>query len=211
MHLSKEDIFNTERIKRLNLINSITGVKPANLIGTVSNKKEPNLAIFSSVVHLGSSPALIGFIMRPANNVRRHTYENITENKYFTINHIHPSFIKNAHYTSAKFNKGESEFLKCGLNEEYIKGFIAPFVKESAFKMGLKLHEEINIKSNGCIMIVGSVEHLIFDENCYNETDGTIDLEQNKNVGIGGLNSYYSLKKINQFEYARPNNFQILK
>ena len=42
-------------------------------------------------------------------------------------------------------------------------------------------------------------------------TDGTIDLEQNKNVGIGGLNSYYSLKKINQFEYARPNNFEMKK
>ena len=211
MHLLKEDIFNMDRIKRLNLINSITGVKPANLIGTTSNKKNSNLAIFSSVVHLGSSPALIGFIMRPANNVRRHTYENIIENKYFTINHIHPSFIKNAHYTSAKFDKEESEFLKCRLTEEYIKGFSAPFVKESNFKIGLKLHEEINIKSNGCIMIIGSVEHLIFNKKCHNESDGTIDLEQNKNVGIGGLNSYYSLKKINQFEYARPNNFEILK
>ena len=206
MHLSKKDILKTERIKRLNLINSITGVKPANLIGTASNNKEPNLAIFSSVVHLGSNPALIGFIVRPANNVRRHTYENIIDNKYFTINHIHPSFIKNAHYTSAKFDKGESEFLKCRLNEEYVKGFTAPFVKESDFKIGLKLHEEINIKSNDCIMIVGSVEHLIFNEKCYNELDGTIDLEQNKNVGIGGLNSYYSLEKINEFEYARPNN-----
>ena len=209
MHLSKEDIFKTDRIKRLNLINSITGVKPANLIGTISNKNKPNLAIFSSVVHLGSNPALIGFIMRPANNVRRHTYENIIENKYFTINHIHPDFTKNAHYTSAKFDKEDSEFLKCRLTEQYIEGFLAPFVKESNFKIGLKLHEEINIKSNGCIMIIGSVEHLIFDEKCYNESDGTIDLEQNKNVGIGGLNSYYSLKKINQFEYARPNNFEI--
>ena len=209
MRLTKEDILNTERIKRLNLINSITGIKPANLIGTISKKKESNLAIFSSVVHLGSNPALIGFIVRPANNVRRHTYENIIENGFFTINHIHPNFIKNAHYTSAKFNKGESEFLKCKLNEEYLKGFLAPFVKESNFKIGLKLLEEINIKSNGCIMIVGSVEHLDFDEKCYNENNGIIDLEQNKNVGIGGLNSYYSVEKIDDFKYARPNNFEL--
>tara|TARA_Y100001933_G_C18803511_1_gene481905 strand:+ start:134 stop:763 length:630 start_codon:yes stop_codon:yes gene_type:complete len=209
MYLSKKDILNTEKIKRLNLINSITGVKPANLIGTVSNKKESNLAIFSSIVHLGSNPALIGFVTRPANNVRRHTYENIIENSCFTINHIHPSFIKNAHYTSAKFDREESEFLKCKFKEEYLEGFSAPFVKESNFKIGLVLHEEINIKSNGCIMIVGSVEHLVFDEKCYNEIDGTIDLEQNKNVGVGGLNSYYSLKKIDQFEYARPNNFEL--
>ena len=36
MYLSKKDLINTSRIKRLNLINSITGIKPANLIGTIS-------------------------------------------------------------------------------------------------------------------------------------------------------------------------------
>ena len=64
MHFSKQDILNTPRIKRLNLINSITGIKPANLIGTISKNSHTNLAIFSSVIHLGSSPSLIGFIIR---------------------------------------------------------------------------------------------------------------------------------------------------
>ena len=62
MHLTREDIQNTERIKRFNIINSITGIKPANLIGTISADGKTNLAIFSSDIHLGSNPALIGFI-----------------------------------------------------------------------------------------------------------------------------------------------------
>ena len=42
-----------DKIKRLNIVNSITGIKPGNLIATMSKENETNLAIFSSVVHLG--------------------------------------------------------------------------------------------------------------------------------------------------------------
>ena len=65
MYLSKADIENTERIQRLNIINSISGIKPGNLIGTRSNEGQANLAIISSVIHLGSNPAYLGFIVRP--------------------------------------------------------------------------------------------------------------------------------------------------
>ena len=76
---SDEDIIHMPKVRRLNIINSITGIKPANLIGTMI-KNNLNLAIFSSVVHLGSNPALIGFILRPQQKIRRHTYENIIQN-----------------------------------------------------------------------------------------------------------------------------------
>jgi len=94
MHLTQEQIQQTPRIKRLNLINSITGVKPANLIGTVSDDGHTNLAVFSSIVHLGSNPALLGFVLRPQHEVRRDTYDNILQNKCYTINHIHTDFIE---------------------------------------------------------------------------------------------------------------------
>ena len=70
MHLTKEDIFKIDRIKRLNLINSVSGIKSANLIGTQSSDGYSNLAVFSSVVHLGSNPAYLGFVLRPDSNVR---------------------------------------------------------------------------------------------------------------------------------------------
>jgi flavin reductase (DIM6/NTAB) family NADH-FMN oxidoreductase RutF len=203
MHLTKSDITTTPKLKRLNLINSISGIKPANLIGTISSNHETNLAIFSSVIHLGSHPALLGFVVRPDQEVRRHTYENILDTHVYTINHVGESFIERAHYTSARFEKNESEFLRCGLTEEYVAGFEAPFVKESIIKTALRFVEEIHIKSNDTRLIIGEIEHLIVPDEMV-DAEGHINMEH-KNVGISGLNSYYKLTRLAKFPYARPN------
>ena len=201
MYYSKKDIKAMAHVSRLKIINSVTGIKPANLIGTRSNAGVTNVAVFSSIVHLGSNPALLGFISRPQTAEFGHTYRNIQENKQYTINHIHPEFIKKAHYTSAKFDMGISEFTRCGLTEESISNFKAPFVKESLFKMGMRFKEAIDIKLNGTILIIGEIEHLIIPETAF--VNGDIDLEHTNSVGISGLNSYYELKKIISHPYVR--------
>ena len=202
MYLSLNDIQQLDKISRLNLINSITGVKPSNLIGTKSKDGFSNLAIFSSVVHLGSKPPLIGFITRPAIKFGRHTLKNIIETKCFTINHVSTEIVENAHFTSAKFPKEISEFKMCGLNEIYHDDFSAPFVKESSVKIGLHLKEIIPINSNKSTLVVGQIEHLILDSSTVND-NYILNLEKSKVVGIGGLSEYYKLKKIADFPYAR--------
>lgn len=204
MHLSRLDIKNTPKIKRLNIVNSITGIKPGNLIGTVSKGGHTNLAIFSSIVHLGSNPALIGFILRPQEKVRRDTYQNIIDTSFYTINHIPTHKVKNAHYTSTKFKEEVSEFEKCGFTEEYSSGFLAPYVKESSIKIGMRFLETIPIKMNNTMMIIGEIEHLFFPDRSISE-EGYIDLEKAESTGISGLNSYYSLKLLSSFPYARIN------
>lgn len=201
MHYTKQEIDKLERRTKIKIINSVTGIKPANLIGTINNNGQTNVAVFSSIVHLGSSPALLGFITRPTGDVERHTYNNILENGYYTINHIHAEFTKNAHYTSAKFDADVSEFERCNLSEEYISEFKAPFVKESNFKIGMRFKEAINIPLNNTTLIIGEIEHLILPENSI--VAGDIDLEIANSIGISGLNSYYSLKKIADYPYAR--------
>ena len=201
-HFTKSNIKDLEKVKRLNIINSITGIKPGNLIGTISKEKITNLAIFSSVIHLGSNPALLGFILRPQERVRRDTYNNILENGSYTINHLPENLTLNGHYTSAKFDKDQSEFEYCNFTEWYADDFEAPFVKESNLNIGLKFQESVPIKANNTIMIIGSVEHIFVKEEAISN-EGYIDLEKLKSTGIGGLNSYYSLKKINSYPYAR--------
>ena len=202
MYISKEDIDSLDRFKRSNIINSISGIKSANLIGTMSNVGVSNLAVFSSIFHLGSSPALLGFVMRPVDGFRRDTYENIKQNGCFTINHIHEKFVKKAHFTSAKFKQDESEFTKCKLTEEFLKDFTAPFVKESKLKIGLKIVETVELKSNKCLILIGSVEHLfIQDENICNS--GNINLQLLNTVGVNGLGDYYQLKKIVGLPYVK--------
>lgn len=210
MHYSKKDIEQMDRIQKIKFINSVSGIKPANLIGTISNSRQPNLAIFSSVFHLGSDPALLGFISRPIGEIARHTYENILENKQYTINHVGSSFIKKAHYTSAKIERALSEFEVCGLTEEYISSFKAPFVKESALKIGMEFKEAIDINLNETVLIIGEVQHLILPDAAIGE-DEDIDLANIDSTGISGLNTYYSLKKIKRFPYARAHEIPDLK
>ena len=201
MYFSNEDIKNLPRIKRLNLINSITGVKPANLIGTRSNVNS-NLAIISSIVHLSTNPPLLSFMLRPDHKVRRHTYENIKSEGFFTINNITDNFIEQAHYTSAKFDREVSEFKECNFTEEYLSDFTSPFVKESSLKLGMSYVESVFVKSSNTVMVVGKIEHIYISEHAINK-DGLVDLEVLKTVGISGLNSYYKLKKLADFPYAR--------
>ncbi|MFT5751040.1 MAG: flavin reductase (DIM6/NTAB) family NADH-FMN oxidoreductase RutF [Flavobacteriales bacterium] len=202
MQYTKEDIQAMDKIARLKIINSVTGIKPGNLIGTVSKEGVSNVAIFSSVVHLGSNPPLLGFISRPRTAEVGHTYTNIMETGCYTINHIHPSFIEKAHYTSAKFDAGVSEFERCGLTEEYIVGYPAPYVDESTFKMSLRFVQALEIPLNDTVLMIGEIEHLILPET----VNGDIDLEQTQSVGISGLNSYYELKKVGHHPYVRTTD-----
>ena len=194
-----------DRVKRLNLINSITGISPANLVGTISTDLTENLSIFSSVIHIGSNPPLMGFILRPTENNRRDTYENIIKTNKFTINHIHSDMIQKSHYTSVKFKKNESEFLKCKLTAEYLNNFQAPYVKESYVKIGLNLDDIQLIKSNGCRLIIGRVERIYAPDSAIH-MNGNIQLELLNSVGVSGLNTYYSLNKIAEYPYARVND-----
>ena len=70
---------------RANFINSLSGYKSANLIGTCNEQQQTNLAIISSVVHIGANPPLMGMIMRP-HTVTRDTLGNIKQTGLFTIN-----------------------------------------------------------------------------------------------------------------------------
>lgn len=210
MKVDLQDILNWEDKYRLKFINSISGYKSAHLIGSESNSGQTNLAIFNSIVHVSSNPPLIGFIMRPL-TVDRHTYTNIKEKKSYTINHVHKSFLKQAHYTSAKFSQNDSEFDTCNLTDERISNFQAPFVKESKVKFGLKLKEDLEIKENGTHLLIGEIQHIIIDDDVV-ELDGQLDLEKVNDVCVTGLNQYSSVSKFTKIPYARLSeipNFKV--
>ena len=202
MIFKKDYIKNADRIWRLNFINSVTGIKPANLIGSKSKNGKENLAIFSSVVHLGSNPALLGFVIRPQHKKKSHTFLNIQETQYFTINSITESFYKKAHLTSSKIL--ESEFDVFNIDKEYIEDFHAPFVKKSPIKIGMRIENLVNLP-NGCKLIIGSIE-LISIIDSYLDSAGKIDLDQSDIVGISGLNSYYSLSFLDYLPYVGSKN-----
>ena len=188
-----EDIMHLNRDTRTHLINAITGIKPGNLIGTVSSDGIENLAIFSSVVHIGSHPPLIGFIVRPQGRAPRDTYKNIRQTGYFTINQIPSQMIDQAHNTSVRFKPEINEFSQCGFEAEYLQDFTAPYVAESSIRIGLSLQNLITIPDNNAKMIIGHVEALHIDLKELPQ-NGQLNLEQLDAIGISGLNNYYSIK-----------------
>ena len=96
MIYNNRDILTWDKKYRLKFINSISGYKGVHLIGTKSQEGDLNVAIFNSIVHISSEPARIGFIMRPL-TVPRDTYNNIIATRQYTINHVHESFLEQAH------------------------------------------------------------------------------------------------------------------
>ena len=203
-HFSQKDIDTLSKIYRLNLINSATGYKSAQLVGSVSSEGNENLAVFSSIVHLGSNPALIGLILRPT-TVPRHTYANMKATGVFTLNAIHESQIEDAHHTSASYPESISEFDKTQLKVERKKNFLAPFVKDSPIQMACKYLNEYHIKENDTLLIVGSIEDLYVKDSILLE-DGWIQLDLGGIVTINGLDGYAIPKLQERFPYARPKD-----
>ncbi|MFE3871446.1 flavin reductase family protein [Flavobacterium sp. ZS1P70] len=200
-HISKDAISLMEKVERLNLINSCTGYKSANLLATKSLDGKSNVAIFSSVTHLGSNPALIGFVTRPT-TVPRDTYKNIRETGYFTVNHITVDMIENAHHTSANYELGISEFDKTNLEEEYKNDIAIPFVKGSPVQLYCKYVNEYYIKENDTIHVIASIENLFFEEELAHK-DGWLQIDKGNVVALNGLDGYCLPKLVDRFEYAR--------
>jgi flavin reductase (DIM6/NTAB) family NADH-FMN oxidoreductase RutF len=198
----KEDIDNLAYVKKINLVNSITGYKSANLIGTKSKAGITNVAVFSSVTHFGSSPAILGFVLRPT-TVIRDTYDNIKETGVFTINPIFKSKIKDAHHTSAKYPKEISEFDKTALEEEYKDNWEAPFVKEAPIQIAMKYLEEYEIKANGTILVLAEIVKLYVREDLLEE-DYLINLIKGEIAAINGLDTYAVPTNNLRLNYQRP-------
>ena len=203
-HFSSEDILHMESRYRAAFINSITGFKSASLIGTVDKAGNTNLAIFSSVFHLGSNPALVGFINRP-DSVDRHTLDNILATGFFTINHINNNIFKQAHQTAARYPKNISEFDATNLTPEFINDFNAPYVKESSIKFGLEFAERHDLSINGTIMVIGKIVHVVIPHDCLHQ-DGTIEIEQAGTITIAGLDSYHTTQRLSRLSYAKTDN-----
>ncbi|WP_405562296.1 flavin reductase family protein [Polaribacter sp. Asnod6-C07] len=197
-----DDINALEKIYKINLINSCSGFKSANLIGSISKDGTTNVAVFSSVTHLGSNPPTLGFILRPT-TVPRNTHQNLKDVGYFTINHIWEEIVEDAHHTSAKYPADISEFDMTNLEPEFKGNFKAPFVKNAPVQMNMKFIEEIYVPSNDVMLIVAQIQELYVQDKLLQE-DGLINLSKGNVAAINGLDTYAIPKFKTQLGYQRP-------
>ncbi len=201
-HFDLEALSNLDKLYRINLINSCSGFKSANLIASKNKNGISNVAIFSSVIHLGSDPALLAFITRPT-TVSRNTYENILETGYYTINHVFEDIIEDAHHCSAKYDASVSEFNQTDLKETYRPNCAIPFVKDAPVQILMKFKEEHHLKINNTIMVIGEIIGLYVNDELI-ENDGFINLSAANVIAINGLDGYTVPKMNTRLPYQRP-------
>lgn len=188
---------------RAHLINSLSGFKSANLLGTVDLQGRSNLAMISSVVHLGADPALMGYITRP-HTVTRHSVENIVATGVYTFNHVNSLMLPAAHQCGAKYPRDVSEFAATGLSAGYIAGFAAPYVQQSTLSIGLRLLEKVPIRHNGTELVIGQIAWIRLPSAAIAE-DGYVALELLDTVAVSGLDGYHRTQRIARYSYPEPD------
>jgi flavin reductase (DIM6/NTAB) family NADH-FMN oxidoreductase RutF len=200
-HFTQADIKALDKRYRVHFINCLSGFKSANLVGTRNKAGVPNLAIVSSVFHLGADPALMGMVIRP-NSVPRDTLTNIQEIGVYTLNHVNSKIYQKAHQTSARYTPEQNEFNEVGLTEHYITGFDAPFVAESHVTIGLRAKEIMPLAINNTLLVIGEIEHVFVPTNAL-LNDGFVDIEKLDSVTVSGLDSYHQTNRLGRLSYAK--------
>ncbi|WP_334065120.1 flavin reductase family protein [Alteromonas genovensis] len=199
--MTRDELDNLEQRYRANLINSLSGFKSAVLLGTTDGKTN-NLAVISSVVHIGANPPLLGMIMRP-HTVQRDSLDNIKQQGFYTLNHVNTQWADKAHQTSARYEQDESEFDAVGLTPFFSDTFSAPYVKESEVNIGLKVAQHFSLLNN-TEMVIGEIQEVFFAKDALDK-DGYLDIEALNTASISGLDSYHSSKRLARYSYAKPN------
>ena len=189
--------------QRAALINSLTGFKSANLVGTVDTRGNTNLAIMSSAVHLGSSPPLIAVVIRPGGE-ERHTLANILATGSFTLNHVTESMIDAAHQTAARYDRDVSAFEATGLTPQWTQDFGAPFVADASVQLGLKLREHQELAINGTHLVIGEIVLAHLPEPAL-MADGSLNLVHCGSVALTGLDTYHAAVPVKRMAYAKPD------
>ena len=202
-HISLTEINEWDRFYRANFINSLSGFKSATLIGTLKENRQPNLALFSNIFHVGAQPAVIGFVNRPR-EAAPHTLANIERTGVYTMNLVPGKYIAQAHQSSAKFKIETDEFLASGFSTQFVDKVDAPFVAESIVKYALQLLEIIPVRHNQTFIVLGSVTHVIIDDGLVSN-DGFIHLEKANTITSLGIDGYYSTSLQSRYKYAKAD------
>lgn len=202
MMLTREDIEAMERRHRSNLINSLSGYKSANLLSTINAQGETNLALISSVFHVGACPPLIGMLIRP-HTVPRHSLENLIELGEYTLNVVTRQMYKKAHQTTARYPREQSEFAAVELTEEYSGKLKAPYVAQSQIKTGLSLVETQTLTVNDTVLVIGEIMEIRIADALIND-DGQLNHNLAETVAITGLDEYHMATSMERLAYPKP-------
>ena len=108
-----------------------------------------------------------------------------------------------AHQTTARYPREDSEFAQVGLTEEYSALIKAPYVEESPIKSGLRLIETQTLAVNDTVLVIGEIVELMLADGLM-ATDGQLDHGAADVVAVTGLDEYHTATSLGRLPYAKP-------
>lgn len=196
---SSEEIKSLDRAYRRDFINRITGAKLAWILGSFHPEFGENLALFSSIVHVGANPPLVGIVFRPSMG-KLHSLRNINETKLFSLNSLPLKFRKEIHSSSANGSEELDDFDSIGLQREIDSSHPIPLVKEASIRMLLEPVELAPIRTNSNHFLVSEIKKVeinvaFLDSNELPIPEGL--------TYVSGLDLYCKVESIQSMPYAR--------
>ncbi|KAJ7178503.1 hypothetical protein C8R43DRAFT_973569 [Mycena crocata] len=122
------------------LLTSAIVPRPIALVSTLSADGVPNLAPFSYFSMVGHIPPLISVSFSLSQNRSKHTRENISANKQFTVNIISEAFAEAANSTAAEAPASVDEWVLSGLTMTPSTVVRPACVMESAVSLECQLY-----------------------------------------------------------------------
>ncbi len=190
-----------DKRRRANLINALSGYKSANLLGSINAQQQTNFALLSSVFHVGANPPLMGCLLRP-HSVPRHSLENIMEMECFTLNAVTKSMYEQAHQTSARYSRDQSEFEAVGLTPEFSDVLSAPYVAQSPVQIGLSLVDTQTLAIDETVLVIGEIKEIRLIDNMIS-VDGHLNFNEFEAVAVTGLDEYHLPVSLGRLPYPK--------
>jgi len=195
-------LLDLDKAERIELVHTIAGIKSPFLVGTISNDGYHNLGLFSQVFHVGSSPPLIGIKVRPVGSFS-HTYKNLQNHSYATLNMVTEDTFAQAHLASARLDKEQSEYDYADLSVWWSEKYRVPGVTESPIISILEKVEELPVQSNGVIILIMKIVD-VWITHTYKDLK-PLSYADMGGVAVQGLSQYYNLLPLRKLVYAhRP-------
>lgn len=201
MNIKLEEITSWEDEHKSRFMKSLSGCKSIHLIGTYTPERVSHLDLLHHLITVDAKSCLIGMMIQ-TDDKHLDTYQNMISKGVYTINHIHKSMIRRAHYASLQF--ANSTFDHCNLTEEITDGFAAPFVKESQVKFGMSLQDDIELQSINHRLIIGQVQSVFIDDKCMGTEEGS-EVSLADSICTDGSNQYYTADRFKKLPEATLN------
>ena len=180
--------------------------RPIALVASTDSTGRVNLSPFSFFNAFGANPPVV--VVSPAfrgkDGTPKHTFENITETREFTVNAVSYGMVEQVSLASSDYERGVDEFVKAGFTKRTSTIVGPPGVAESPFTMECRLMQYLDTGSkpgSGNLLVAEVVMLHVRDEMFEGDT---IDPRRLDLVGRMGNNWYVRASGEALFELSKP-------